>query len=916
MWQNLESEMDAFKQSCYSEWYRRFRNSLPTETDEEQRTKWQFLEVENSFLYLISFVISRNEGGSWGKDTPYPQLLTSHMLRTLTDMKVSLKDHWNSISPSLGTSSPTGNLYHSIGVLIGHFKDTATERDDRFALWGTDFWDDCHIALSLLKVKDELTSIDRRKANDLDVKWQRSLSWLQEQVKDRFRKVDELSSWYGPGFHAAAIQLFDYLQQTRGLQNSTALIASVVKDVAPIIKQRASRPNSKWEKRFAWHAGQLIVAWKEKRTTYAPLRALDNDMLTLYEELKSRQDEDGAWHYGSDVPETNYNTARALAACYVMEKENGVADSYHIRMAHHYLLGQTRQAQPFDGDLKSCVNSIEAYQKLFGFTIPNIHFHLLVSLSYRLHCLGLEKTIFSPPEVDDHKLLEIIRRVAREKLEDDSCQALEPMGVNARLFEDVITRTQLLDEFNEKDHTKTEKKLRRFLSSTMTEVRSIQAKSLIKDLWTREGLLNFLPLIDHLSDLENERAFYAFYRDHLNHEVLLFLLGAYIYYEHEALRKNINAEIESTYKHFNANPPKDIEKEFLFRWKMIATFHDIGYLFEIDPDEKGYATKKDLLEEKKWLMEESFGMVDAVRREFIPEYFKQFTGGSDKTSLAGDVSAIEAELKPYLPGIRKAENLFTLKTTEAGVDAFVMIDEMLNTRGGQRIKPGLIKDYFKLCRTTRSKWRDKFYDHGVMSALILLKVADIHRFYLRQLSDARFSKKLQRYPSFRERLQNEATDKEAQERFHIRFSHVAGAIALHNIYPKLYTKKDCSAFDARKKRKEDRLLVSSFHGNSNSKDRYAISPDQNPMAYLTALADVIQDWDRHSFRKTPYVQDEKTPIAAAEVMIKCEENKIVVTPLSASARARYSNHLKGIKDYLLKTNSYVRLAGLDKFLED
>ena len=896
MWPNLESEMDAFKVSCYDEWYRQFRSKLSDNTEAERRTKREFLEIENSFLYLISFVLSRYEDTGWGKDTAYPQLLTSHMVRLLADMKVSLKDCWTG-TPFRDGASPKGNLYRACDMLINRFRANVQELDDRFSMWGTDFWDDCYIVLSLFKSRKELAIIDRRKSDEFDENWRRSESWLRAQVNNRFQKVSRLASWFGPGFHAGAIQLFDYLEGEKLISDGPKLIAAVAKNVAPMIKQGVTR---KWEKRFAWQVGQLIVAWKEKRERYAPLRLLDDDMYRLYEELKSLQSGDGAWHYDSDVAETNYNTARGLAACYVMEKENGLVNSPAIRKAHDYILRQAHQAEPFGGNLKACVNTIEAFQHIFRFQIPNIHFHLLVSLSYRLHCLGLEKTIFNPPDVNEHKLLEILRRTAKQKLENDGQQALETLGVNGRLYDYVTGKPELLDEFNQADHSQTKKKLERFLASTMTEVRSIHAKSLIKDLWTREGLLNFLPLIDHLSDLESERAFYAFYRDHLNHEVLLFLLGAYIYYEHETLRKNINAEIQQTYEHFSAKPPQDLEKEFLFRWKLIATFHDIGYLFEIDPDPQGYHSKADWREEKQWLLEESFGMIDTVRARFLKEYFNQFN--------RIDVANIEPRLTKYLPEIRSAEDLFSLKTTETGVDAFAVIDEMLNTLGGERIKPGLIKDYFNLCRKTPSSRRDKFYDHGVMSALILLKVADIHRFYLRQLSDGRFSQRFRRFPSFRQRLMEEATDKEAQERFHIRFSHVAGAIALHNVYPKLYTQKDCAAFDAKKRRKDDRLLKSAFYpSNPRSKDRYFISPEENPMAYLTALADVLQDWDRHSFRRAPYEQDEKTPIAASEVTINCARNKIVVTPLSASAKARYRGHLGGIKDYLMKTSAIVQL---------
>jgi len=921
MWPDLEPEMDAFKRSRYSDSYRQFRMSLPSGTDAQKEKKREFLEIENAFLYLISYVIGRFNDDGWGQGTKYPHLLTSHMLRLLSEMTVSLKDHWNPAQN--GTNGPPirGNLHRSAGMLISKFEPPMRE-PDQYAMWGTDFWDDCYILLSLLKVKKQLRDIDRTQHDTFVDQYRESLGWFRQQVANKFRTVAEKSSWFGPGFHAAAIELIDYLHQNGEIKDGPKLIGDVVRNVAPIIKKAAGKGRLSWDTRFAWHAGQIIVTWAEKRNIrrYTALRSLDGDMQKLYKRLIRRQDpNDGAWRFDGDSTNTNYNTVRALAACYVMEKDkmNGLLNSRAIEGAHGYLLRQTHEPKPLGGVDKACVNAIEAFQKLFGFTIPNIHFHLLVSLSYRLHCLGLERVILSPPAENEHRLLKAVRRISKRKLENHGQQAIEPMGVNGRLYDYLNNKTKFLDEFNESDHEMVRRDLQGFLSSTMTEVRSTLALGLIRDLWSRAGLLNFLSLIDHLSSLEREQAFYAFYRDHLNHEVLLFLLGAHIYYENQTFRENIHREIVSTYEHFQANPPEDLEKEFLFRWKLIATFHDIGYLFEIDPDEKRYKSKKEKETEKKRLLGESFGMIETVRSRFLQEYFKQFPQNPAHPDIKADIAAIEKGLKKYLPAIGKAEDLFTLKTSGKSQDAFGMMDQMLNPRNPGGMTPGLIKQYFNLCRRNPSEHRDRFYDHGIMSALILLKVADIHRFYLQQLSDERFSKKLNGYPEFQKLLMEESTDKEAQERFYIRFSHVAGAIALHNIYPHLYSKSQCHAFDATRKKAEDRLLERAFYPkDSKSKDRYAISLVKNPMAYLTALADVLQDWDRHSFRKTPYEQDDKTPIASSEVIINCAPHRIIVTPLSAHARKRYVNHLRGMGDYMLKCSSYVQVAPLENPIDE
>jgi hypothetical protein len=246
-------------------------------------------------------------------------------------------------------------------------------------------------------------------------------------------------------------------------------------------------------------------------------------------------------------------------------------------------------------------------------------------------------------------------------------------------------------------------------------------------------------------------------------------------------------------------------------------------------------------------------------------------------------------------------------------DAFDMMDTMLNLgEETGHVPPGLIKDYFTLCRNTPSKRRGEFYDHGVMSALMLLKVADIQLFYLEQLNDLRYSHEMKYYPKLRSLLMEErASGDVLKERFHIRFSHVAGAIALHNIYPHLYTQTQCQEFDVRKPDGSPRLLESAFYPASpDAKNRYALSLEQNPLAYLTALADVLQDWDRHSFRKTPYERDDKTPISSGEVLINCEPDRIIVTPLSELASKRYVNNMEGMREYILDCDSHVKLSPL------
>ena len=95
--------------------------------------------------------------------------------------------------------------------------------------------------------------------------------------------------------------------------------------------------------------------------------------------------------------------------------------------------------------------------------------------------------------------------------------------------------------------------------------------------------------------------------------------------------------------------------------------------------------------------------------------------------------------------------------------------------------------------------------------------------------------------------------------------------------------------------------------------KYAISVDENPLAYLTSLADSLQDWDRHSFRRAEFDEDEqRDPLSSSEVTMGFgQDSRLRVTPLTPLARERYRKIFKDINCFLLDFRKYVALAGED-----
>ena len=927
MWEDLAEELKAIKGESFGPEYLRIREG------------GAFEEIENYFLYLVSYIMaSQSPSGWWNVTEAFKKLLTAHAVRHLHEMGVPLGARWN-----LKTNAAAdGNLRRAVNLLVSTYPPPDSRQ---YAKWGDDLWDDCYILLALLRVRTD------PEWGDLETQFRRrfspSLRWLLAQVKAKgFSEKVMRAEWYGPGFYAAAIELFDNPEVKKEIPNHTQVIESLAGSMAACLRRGVRASDDTWVERFEWHVGQCIVMWHRKKDSYPALNELGGVMAELYEILKGRQSENGAWDNQGRLNHREYviyYTVRALSACYVWEGDK-VGDSEVVKNAHRYLLNVARNDENrLLVNLKASVNAIGAFQKLFRFRLPKVFPNLLLLLLSRIDCLGLLGNMLTPAG-NEVESLERLRECAKVRLENSGKSALDLPGVNGRLYQSLESNDSFLKEFVT-DAPATCRELRKFLSSSLTEVRSRSARRLITSLWTTHGFLNFIPLIDHLSSLEQDRAFYKYYRDHLNHEVLLFLLGAYIYFNSPPFRQSIDHEIRETYAGLPVNLSDEaVEKEFLFRWKLISTFHDVGYLFEVDPAKDDAQGR---IRTKEELLGKSFRVVDKVRRAFLFDYFMQYVRVPDadkwnerlqraatteegrrlarqrKAAMIREARRLAqyfgARTDKYGPEITRESDLFELRTGDQR-DAF---DLMSLHIASPYIGQQFLRNYFDLCRNydvydqSGKKQRGPFLDHGIMSALILLKSADIQRFYLKQLFDRyvfnqpHLPGELQMHPRLMSLL-NDAKmgDRLNAAHFFVRFSHVAGAIALHNVSPRMYRREQCQDFDAKHNRTGERL-EDAFHTEPlGAAGRYAIGLEENPLAYLTTLADMLQDWDRHSFRRISFGETSRDPLASSEVVIDFnQEHRIRVTPLSTTARDRYVDLTgsKGFGDYLLKWQEHLVL---------
>ena len=909
---DLKREVEVLRKISFGTQYRRVRAHLETTRYASRRE--EFTRLEDYFLHMISFILSsQDESGWWEERNELRNVITAHSVRHLYKMGISLKGRWNLEDQP----PPEGNLFRAIQRLVGAYGAKVTH-----SYWGTDIWDDCYILMTLLEIQPALEDAevdrwDQSLRNRLEEGCNKSLDWLKHEIgetgfiSDNVTKAD----WYGPGFYAAAIELFTHPRIGEYVSESEAVIAPLAAKLQDMISTSFTGVPTKWHNRYAWHAGQALVTWKEKRDSVPALRNLDAVMEQLLGELKDWQSVDGSWDNqgNEDKPEYRvYYTVRGLAACYVNADDTQILDWPQIEAAHRFLLARFREHP--DGKLvnsKASINGMGALQRLFGLHIHGVIDTYMLSLAARVNKLGLMNQVLSL-HGDETKTLRQIRLVGGQEIEKRGHQALEMLGVNRQLYNGLEKNKVVVKEFTgdrsrerlAKERDEILEDLRRCLSATLTETRSKYSHKLIMRLWDTDGFLNFKPLIDHLSLLEQDRAFYKFYRDHLNHELLLFLLGAYLYYECKTFRTRIDDEMRRIYDQERVPDPEDLPGEFLFRWKLISTFHDIGYLFEVDPFEDKVTHEK---RTKTELIAKSWQVVDGFRANFLEDYFMQTIEPSKysgmkpeqaKSSHEAEIKNLAAEIYPLLkdhpPEIKSETELLSLSTVSPGTDPFKLISQFINPG---HIGPNLVKNYFYLCGAlpveeeqedgTFKEQRTAYYDHGIMSALILLKATDLQRHYLKQLSDEQWVRNLKDYPKVSALLRRKKTSERLNaDEFFIRFSHVAGAIALHNISPGMYRQDQCAQFDASSKRSGEGI-EKAFYPAGTSSPGYIISLDENPLSYLTALADTLQDWDRHSFRRL-WFDDDSDPLTSSEVTIAFNQNgKLLVKPLTEAARKKY-----------------------------
>jgi hypothetical protein len=346
------------------------------------------------------------------------------------------------------------------------------------------------------------------------------------------------------------------------------------------------------------------------------------------------------------------------------------------------------------------------------------------------------------------------------------------------------------------------------LGGDWPQERVLSSKEVIRRLWATHPELGPYPFLDTLSEFEFDRMFYAGYRDHVCHQLKVFLLGLMAYDGSTKLRDALDAsfQVGST----------DSASVFALRWMITAIYHDVGYVLE---------------NEEATVLGRAWDTVQQVLNETLAS---PLAHTNPQILDRATEQAIVHARKLFRPRIGALTELDAVTWSEDGeaVDPLRLLEPEAARAGlGHPGTDALLRRYYEHARTNALAGRPPFRDHGISSAMLLLYGWSDYQAYMSMLA---------RVPDVRipsSDVQAIATAA-ANAKEHVRAA--ASAMALHNIAP-----KDWSGH------------ARELAAKNITFSRYRIhlsGPNATPLAFLLGIVDTLQDWDRPRYR-APVAKD-------------------------------------------------------------
>lgn len=356
------------------------------------------------------------------------------------------------------------------------------------------------------------------------------------------------------------------------------------------------------------------------------------------------------------------------------------------------------------------------------------------------------------------------------------------------------------------------------MASSLEDRRIQSAVRLWETLWAQEVGLPHIPFMKILARNELSAEMYTEYRDHVVHSVWVYMLGLYLYECNGPIRKAVLSRMD--------------EKDFLLAWKISALFHDIGYTCDrgIDHEEEFL---RPVLDELQILTD------FPLRGHLVARGFEL----SEKDEL--DLARISNRFTPKLLTLDSIEFMPTPGDEERLLKQLEPL--VICTQLAQDGQETPLQSYYNLGKTVKPINRERFRDHGILSALVLLHQFHFFALCVQSLQNKPLPKSISR--ETRIELENMISDRRT-ERYSEIVHQATSAMALHNV--------DWRIWDIEKAKQAPHYL---------SLGDFRILLDQSPLAFLLALTDVLQCWDRPKRR---YVDEPKElSVRNQDVHIRC-----------------------------------------------
>ena len=411
-----------------------------------------------------------------------------------------------------------------------------------------------------------------------------------------------------------------------------------------------------------------------------------------------------------------------------------------------------------------------------------------------------------------------------------------------------------------------------------------QAERFMYEHWYAHVEIGTYPCPHLLAQYQSQGIFYEGYRDHVAHQLRVYLLGLYLYDRCQPIREAVLDGIEGELLEGRTR-----EYEFFLRWLVAALAHDAGYVLEnqaIIPEEKTVNEN-----------EASWGHFLKTLNEGVLAFPLAYRCGEIKDEVFTQMHEQLNNAIAWRPKMtRNTEDLALLPRWSASDQiAWDILDKDFVKAGFSSVRgQSPSKKYHEFTRTTMTDYDLKLWDHGVISALLVLKCWTVYSDFLTKLG--------REHTELNESIPSGQIAEAIKENwwgmlYDLTLYDASSAIALHNI-------------DKRRYSTERRPLEWHGHGFPIELNISLTGQDAQPLAFLLRLCDSLQVWNRQRYEP---IDPEERLLESKDVSIRANNDGVHVY-FRSDTPTEHEQYDKLLEDLYsgLKEDDVRNLVHLDK----